>query len=89
MTISEWINSIINGPAGMNDFERHELVLWLESDRYCAASWAIRCLANPLCEGSGEVLAAIIEQRERVGAKEREKLQAWADAGAVGEGRAG
>jgi hypothetical protein len=85
-TISEWINQIINGPAGMNDFERHELVDWLESDRYCAASWAIRCLANPHCEGSQEVLDAVIEQRERVAAREREKLQSWqADAGAVGD----
>jgi hypothetical protein len=31
------------------------------ADRIATAEWAIRCLANPDCEGSGAVLEAIEE----------------------------
>ena len=77
MTIPEWINRIINGSGGMNDFELTEWVQWLDSDRYCAVSWALRCLANPACEGSEEVLDAILEHRADLRARDQEKLAAW------------
>lgn len=77
MNITEWIDKIINGPGGMADFERHEWVDWLDSDRYCAVSWALRCLANPACEGSEDVLQAILDRRAEVRARDQEKLAVW------------
>lgn len=61
--IAAWCKHIIEGQAGMNSYEARELVVWHESERFSAAQWVIRCLANPDCEGSGEVLQAIVEQR--------------------------
>ena len=62
--ISDWIKHIIEGPQGMNDFQRHEMVSWNESDRVAAARWAINCLANPRCSGSDSMLHAILERRK-------------------------
>ncbi len=47
------------------DFEQHEMAMYPDGDSRDMAivEWTIRCLANPSCEGSAEVLAAIIEQR--------------------------
>lgn len=66
MRIADWIDQVINGPSGMTSFERHEMVVWHCSEREAAANWVIRCLANPECEGSADVLAAIAAQREKV-----------------------
>ena len=62
--VSDWIKRIIEGPQGMNDFQRHEMVSWNESDRVAAARWAINCLANPRCSGSDSMLHAILERRK-------------------------
>lgn len=64
--IAEWIKKCIEGPTGMLAFERYEWAIRLESNEICAASWIIRCLANPKCEGSKEVLDAIMERRKEV-----------------------
>lgn len=60
----DWCRSIIEGSGGMNDFERHEVVVWQDGDRVCGAHWALRCLANPDCAGSQKVLDEIIKARE-------------------------
>ena len=65
MKIKEWIDRVINGPSGMNSFEQHELVVWHCGEREAAANWIIRCLANPQCEGTEDVLHAIMEQRAK------------------------
>lgn len=66
MNIIDFAKRIIEGVGGLNDFERYELAVPHVSDRVWAADWTIRCLANPKCEGSEEVLAAIMERRAAV-----------------------
>jgi hypothetical protein len=66
MTITEWCEKVIEGPSGMNAYEEREFVSWFKSDRVAAAEWVIRCLANPKCEGSAEVLEAIMEHRKEL-----------------------
>jgi len=61
--IATWIREMIEGPAGMNECEHREWVIWHVSERVAAASWIVRCLANPKNAGSGEVLKAIIARR--------------------------
>lgn len=69
--IKAWVRGVIEGRGGMNDYEEREWVVWHVPDRVAAADWVVRCLANPDCEGSAEMLAAIHARRE---------------AGAVGKG---
>lgn len=64
-SIPDWINEIVDGPGGMADYERYELVVWHVPDRQAAIGWVLRCLANPSCEGSEKVLAAIQERRQQ------------------------
>ena len=61
---ADWVKDIIEGPQGMNSFQRHEMVIWNEPERIAAANWVLRCLANPSCEGSGQMLHAILERRK-------------------------
>lgn len=67
--ITDWITRIIDGPGGMNNYEETEWVVWHTPDRNAAAAWVLRCLANPNCEGSEAVLAAIYERRQEVEAR--------------------
>lgn len=64
--IADWCHRIIEGSGGMNQYEDREMVIWHVPDRVAAVMWAIRCLANPWCEGSAEVLQAIRERRKEV-----------------------
>lgn len=64
MDIAKWCRDIIEGPGGMNDYEKYEMAIWNDSERVAAAAWVLRCLANPECKGSQEVLAAILTRRE-------------------------
>jgi hypothetical protein len=64
--IAEWCRDIIDGPGGMIDQEAHKLVIYHVPDRVAAVMFAVRCLANPRCAGSAEVLAAIGERRADV-----------------------
>jgi hypothetical protein len=64
LRIDDFATEIIEGGGGLNDYERHELVVWPYSDRIAASVWTMRCLANPACEGSDVALAAILARRE-------------------------
>ena len=64
ITITEWVDSIINGVGGMNDFVKHEMVILNEPERNAAARWTITCLANPRCEVSEDVINAILARRK-------------------------
>ena len=64
LRIDDFAKAIIEGCGGLNDYERHEIVVWPYSDRIAAAVWTMRCLANPACEGSDVALAAILARRE-------------------------
>lgn len=77
ISIAGWIHEMIEGSGGMNDFEAHELVIWHEDERVAAARWIIRCLGNPRCAGSDEVLQAIMQRRVDVVARDQEQLAEW------------
>lgn len=65
LNIESWINRIINGHAGFLAWEEEAGVIFNYSREEGIAEFVIRCLANPLCEGSREVLEAIIEHRKQ------------------------
>lgn len=64
MTISEFLQSIINGSGGFKSYEDREILVSKDRDIEIAG-FVVRCLANTSCEGSEEVLEAIIEQRNK------------------------
>jgi hypothetical protein len=64
--VADFAEAIVEGPGGMNDYERHELVVWAYPERVEAVIWAMKCLANPHCEGSSEMLEAIQERRTKL-----------------------
>jgi len=63
MDINKWINRVIKGSAGFETWEDREGIIFHNSREEGIAAFVIRCLANPLCDGSEDVLAAILEQR--------------------------
>ena len=65
MDINAWINDVICGPGGYHDFQDHELAVEHAPHDVCVAAWVIRCLANPACPGSAEVLSEILARRIR------------------------
>lgn len=71
MGIDDFAQQIIEGPAGLNSYQEHELVSWPYSDRVAASVWTMRCLANPDCENSDVALAAILARREKLKHKSR------------------
>lgn len=62
--VNDWLKRVIEGPSGMNAYERNEMISWNESDRLAAARWVVGCLSNPRCAGSAEMLQAIQDRRE-------------------------
>lgn len=64
--VGDWAADIIQGTGGMDDYERYEVVAWNDPDRVAAAKWVLRCLANPKCDGSDRMLAAITERRKNL-----------------------
>jgi hypothetical protein len=66
MNITDWINAILYGAGGLEDFEHYEMpIIGVPRDVF-VARWIIRCLANPACGGSAEILDAIAQRREQV-----------------------
>ena len=61
--IAAWI---VDRIAGLYDFEYHELAVPTINRDEAVAAWIIRCLANPKCEGSADVLNSIVDRREKV-----------------------
>lgn len=71
MGIKEWTKHIIESNGGLISMDDREGVGSFEVPRgegvaSGVAGYVIRCLANPECKGSEEVLAAIIERRENL-----------------------
>ena len=64
VNIDEFIEQIINGPTGLAVMEDREFMVHHKPDRIVTAAFVIRCLANPLCNGSAEVLQAIMNKRK-------------------------
>ena len=61
--IKLWVKRILGQGGGFASFVRHEGGGIGRAD---VAAWVIRCLANPTCEGSQEVLDAIVAHRAEV-----------------------
>lgn len=62
MNEREWAERVVLGVGGLHSWEEHEHG-HLHVDRDVAAvMWALRCLANPRCEGSDVALAAITQK---------------------------
>lgn len=66
MDIPSFIEEIINGVGGFKVQEDREFVIYPDRE-VGVAGFIIRCLANPQCKGSQEVLDAIIARRAKVG----------------------
>ncbi len=64
MTDREFVTDIIDGPGGLKDWEDREYGSLSTNACVAGALWTLRCLANPLCEGSEEALQAILEKRK-------------------------
>lgn len=62
MDISAWIKSRIDN---LHDFERCEAALPTIPRDEAVGAWIIRCLANPECDGSAELIEAIVRRREK------------------------
>jgi hypothetical protein len=60
--ITKWIKEIVNGVGGLRDYHTYEMC-GSEPTLEEAIAFALRCLANPDCEGSQNVLDAIIQKR--------------------------
>jgi len=64
VNILEFSEKIITGCGGLHDFEYHEMAIPNYDRDVTVAIWVLKCLANPLCEGSDEAIQAIIEKRK-------------------------
>lgn len=62
MTVSEFNARIIDGPTGFKAMLKRQQGTYANRD-LAVAEFVIRCLANPRCEGSQDVLDAIAKQR--------------------------
>lgn len=62
--IEKWIGRIINGGTGFKAWEDRECVIFHTSREEGIAAFVIRCLGNPRCEGSKEVLSAILSRNK-------------------------
>jgi hypothetical protein len=69
--ISQWVAGIVQDVASVED---HEWVINHVCPYHVAMAYVLRCLANPGCAGSGDVLEAIV-------AKRQERLAAAAESG--------
>ena len=60
-----WCDKIINGAGGYKAFQKYELAVENYEHDICVSIWILRCLANPECDGSEEVIDAILKVRKK------------------------
>jgi hypothetical protein len=65
MDIQKWVNRIIKGASGFEVWEDREAVIFNNSREEGIAEFVLNCLANPKCEGSADILQAILELRAK------------------------
>ncbi|MDZ5711613.1 hypothetical protein [Jeotgalibacillus haloalkalitolerans] len=65
MDINDWIKEKLEGSGGLNDYRYYEMAVFDGTPEREGATWILRCLGNPECEGSQEVLDSIIENRKQ------------------------
>jgi hypothetical protein len=61
--IEDWCEKIINGSGGFISLEEHELLVFEKGRDIAIVEFVIRALANTECDGSAEILTAILERR--------------------------
>jgi len=61
--LKAWCVRIVEGPGGLEDWHKYEC-FGTEPTTVEVVEWVIRCLGNPKCEGSSQVLEAIADRRE-------------------------
>lgn len=66
MEIKTWVNNIVNGPTGFKVQEDREYIVYHDRE-IGVAEFVIRCLANPACDGSQQIIDSIIERRAELG----------------------
>ena len=66
--VEQWINRVVAGAAGFRAYEDCEYATFPDRD-IGLASFVIRALANPRCEGSDLVLQAIADRRKALAAR--------------------
>jgi hypothetical protein len=71
MDINDWISRVIKGSGGFEAWEDRECVIFHNSREEAIAGFVIRCLANPYCDGSKDVLDSILAHREAMTPKKR------------------
>lgn len=64
--IIQFCRDIIQGVGGLHDYERYELAVPNFDRDICVAIFVIKCLANPKCDGSQEILNLILERRKEL-----------------------
>lgn len=63
LDLHDWVARIIDGPTGFKVWEDREGVLHHVSREVSIALFVVRCLANVNCDGSEQVLNAIMRRR--------------------------
>lgn len=63
--MKEWCKRVVHGAGGLRAYFAREVKRRATLED--AVAFTIRALANPRCEGSAEVLAIIMAQREASG----------------------
>ena len=58
---------IISESGGLHDFEEHEMATPIIDRDEATVIWTLRCLANPGCKGSREILDLIADRRKELG----------------------
>lgn len=57
--VGGWVAECVTGGGGFQAFEAHEMPLFRQERDVELASFVVRCLANPGCHGSRDVLQAV------------------------------
>jgi hypothetical protein len=60
---TRWASAVIDGPAGLEAFEAHELAIPHHSERVSAVIWALRTLGNDLSADTQAVVDGLVARR--------------------------
>lgn len=62
--ISQWCRDVIQGPGGLQNFERNEMATPLVDRDVAIAMWVVRCLGNSERPETQAVVDAIVSRRQ-------------------------
>lgn len=61
--LKAWCRDIVSGTGGLEAWHKYECG-GTEPTLVEVVEWTIRCLGNPKCDGSAQVVEAILNQRD-------------------------